>query len=149
IRQFEFVLFAIWANNPTDKAGQYVEQVWKAIHFYEDQLDKKVILAGDFNSNTIWDRKHREGNHSALVKKLSEKGIENVYHLFYKQVQGKELHPTFFTYRHKNKPYHLDYCFASRYFIERLENVEVGSYEQWTAYSDHKPLTVSFRMDEN
>ena len=149
IRRFEFVLFAIWANNPSDKAGQYVEQVWKAIHFYEDQLEKKVILAGDFNSNTIWDRKHRLENHSAVVKKLAENGIESAYHFFYKQEQGKEFHPTFFTYRHRNKPYHIDYCFASRYFIERLENVEVGNYEQWTAYSDHKPLTVTFRMDEN
>jgi len=29
---FDFNLFAIWANNPTDPDGQYVEQVWKAIH---------------------------------------------------------------------------------------------------------------------
>ncbi|HEX4850951.1 MAG TPA: hypothetical protein VFV08_09105, partial [Puia sp.] len=27
----EFNLFAIWANNPEDPDGQYVEQVWKAI----------------------------------------------------------------------------------------------------------------------
>jgi exodeoxyribonuclease III len=146
-KEFEFLLFAIWANNPAEKGSQYIEQVWKAIHFYEELLNTNTLLIGDFNSNTIWDKQHREGSHSAVVKKLSGKGIQSVYHLFYKQEQGKELHPTFFTYRHKDKPYHIDYCFASDYFIKRLEQVEVGSYEQWTAYSDHKPLIVTFSTD--
>jgi exodeoxyribonuclease III len=144
---FEFVLFAIWANNPTEKGSQYIEQVWKAIHFYEDLLDKRTLLLGDFNSNTIWDRQHKGGNHSSVVKKLSEKGIQSVYHWYFKQEQGSEVHPTFFTYRHKDKPYHIDYCFACDYFIKRLENVEVGTYENWSAYSDHKPLIITFRTD--
>jgi exodeoxyribonuclease III len=49
---FEFNLFAIWANNPKDPEGQYVEQVWKAIHYYDSLLTiKSTILVGDFNSN--------------------------------------------------------------------------------------------------
>ena len=57
----EFSLYAIWANNPDDLDGQYVEQVWKALHYYKKHLkNKNTILAGDFNSNTIWDRKRRE-----------------------------------------------------------------------------------------
>jgi len=143
-KDFDFVLLAIWANNPAEKGSQYIEQVWKAIHYYDEQLNGRTLLAGDFNSNTIWDKQHKEGSHSSVVQKLAEKGIQSVYHLFYKQQQGREMHPTFFTYRHKDKPYHLDYCFASDYFIKRLESVEVGSYEEWTAYSDHKPLVVTF-----
>lgn len=146
-KKFDFVLFAIWANNPTEKGSQYIGQIWKAIHFYENQLNRKTLLIGDFNSNTIWDKQHKEGSHSSVVKKLSEKGIQSVYHLFYNQEQGKEMHPTFFTYRHKDKPYHLDYCFASDYFINKLESVEVGTYEEWTAYSDHKPLIVTFKTN--
>lgn len=148
-KDFEFVLFAIWANNPMEKGGQYIEQVWKAIHFYEDLLDRNTLLIGDFNSNTIWDKQHRESNHSSVVQKLAEKGIHSVYHLFYKQEHGKENHPTFFTYRHQDKPYHIDYCFASDYFVKRLQHVEVGSYEKWTAYSDHKPLIVTFKIDQD
>jgi hypothetical protein len=65
--QFDFTLFAIWANNPTDPDGQYVTQIWKAIRYYDTLLtDKKSLLIGDFNSNTIWDRKHRASNHSTL-----------------------------------------------------------------------------------
>jgi exodeoxyribonuclease-3 len=144
--RFDFNLFAIWANNPKDPDGQYVEQVWKAIHHYDSLLaDKNIILAGDFNSNTIWDRKYRAGNHSNVVKYLEERGICSSYHLHHKQVQGKEEHPTLYMYRHKDKPYHIDYCFISAGLAEKLQSVEVGGYDFWTRYSDHVPLIATFR----
>src|SRR5580704_17896474 len=82
----DFTLFAVWAYNPDDPDGRYVEQVWKAIHHYDHLLSAKTtILAGDFNSNTIWDRKRRAGNHSNVVKYLEDKGIYSAYHLYKKQ----------------------------------------------------------------
>src|SRR5882757_3819187 len=33
--ELKLKLYAIWANNPNDPDGQYVEQVWKAIHHYD------------------------------------------------------------------------------------------------------------------
>lgn len=144
---FDFTLFAIWANNPEDKDGQYITQVWKAIHYYEDILGyKNVILAGDFNSNTIWDKQNAAGSHSVVVKMLAERNIFSAYHTFYKQEQGKELHPTLYLYRHLNRPYHIDYCFASSDFMEKLQDVEVGVYDDWAKYSDHKPVSVSFTL---
>jgi exodeoxyribonuclease III len=142
----DFVLYAVWANNPSDPDGAYVGQVWKAIHHYKDHLsDKLSILAGDFNSNTIWDKPRRTGNHSHVVSYLEEKKIYSAYHLHHKQVQGKEKHPTQYMYRHKDKPYHLDYCFVSHQFSKRLKSVEIGEYNFWTRYSDHVPLIVTFR----
>ncbi len=109
----DFILYAVWANNPNDPDGQYVEQVWKAVQYYDALLHKQTsVWAGDFNSNTIWDRKHRIGNHSHLVQRLEEKGIVSCYHFYHQQQQGKEKYPTLYLYRHKDKPYHLDYCFA-------------------------------------
>jgi exonuclease III len=144
---FNFILFAIWANNPDDKDGQYVTQIWKAIHYYEKIITtKQTILIGDFNSNTIWDKPRREGNHSTLVEKLASKKIISTYHNFHKQTQGKEEHATLFLYRHQNKPYHLDYCFASNDFIEKLENVEIGSFDDWMQHSDHCPIIVEFNI---
>ena len=141
----DFLLFAIWANNPADKEGAYVTQIWKAIHYYDQLLSgSKTILIGDFNSNTIWDKPRREGNHSTVVKKLESKNIFSTYHVFYQQEQGKEKHPTLYMYRHEDKPYHIDYCFASADFMNTLENVEVGNYPDWTKHSDHKPLIVTF-----
>ena len=141
----DFILYAVWANNPLDPDGQYVEQVWKAIHHYEKKLKtKQSILIGDFNSNTIWDRKYREGNHSNVVKRLEQKGIFSCYHLHHQQIQGKEQHPTFYLYRHKDKPYHLDYCFASANMINKIISVEIGDHDFWKHYSDHVPLIVTF-----
>jgi len=143
----DFIMFAIWANNPEDKDGQYVTQVWKAINYYEDLItENKTILIGDFNSNTIWDKPRREGNHTTVVNKLESKKIYSTYHQYFNQIQGKEEHPTLYLYRHENKPYHLGYCFASNDFIEILESVEVGTYQHWTMHSDHKPLIINFNL---
>jgi len=144
---FEFTLFAIWANNRNDPDGQYVEQVWKAVHHYDQLLNNgPIILTGDFNSNKIWDKHHRIANHSAVVAKLAEKNIVSVYHEFLEQEQGKENHPTFFLQRNKNKPYHIDYCFTSPDLYCRVKDIEIGTYENWIAYSDHTPLMINFEI---
>ena len=143
--EFDFTLYAIWAWNPNDPDGKYVEQVWKALQHYEKHLtNKPVILAGDFNSNTIWDKKYRVGNHSHVVQRLAEKNIYSTYHLHHKQEQGKEKHPTLYMYRHKDKPYHIDYCFASAELANKLQSVEIGKHKFWTQYSDHVPVIVTF-----
>lgn len=143
----EFSLFAVWANNPQDKGYQYIGQVWKAMNFYAGLLrNKKTILVGDFNSNTIWDKPRREGNHSTVVKFLEARGIHSTYHKFFSQNQGKEKHNTLFMYRHKDKSYHIDYCFASKDLIRKLSHVEVGKHSKWCKHSDHTPLIVSFNI---
>lgn len=140
-----FNLFAIWAYNPTDMDGRYIEQVRKAIIHYDALLSNKpTIMIGDFNSNTIWDKKHRTSNHSNIVKLLEEKNIFSLYHLYQKQVQGKEQHPTYYMYRHLHRPYHIDYCFASVDFVSILKTVEIGDFGFWKTYSDHSPLIVEF-----
>ena len=141
----EFTLFAIWANNPTDADGQYITQVWKAVNYYKTLLKSKpTILIGDFNSNTIWDRPKREGNHSTVVRILEQEGIHSVYHRHLDIKHGRETHPTLYLYRHQDKPYHIDYCFAPDAMLEHLSSVEVGDFEFWCRYSDHVPLIVTF-----
>jgi len=145
--KLEFTLFAIWANNPQDKGYEYIGQLWKAVNFYSELLrNKKTMLVGDFNSNTIWDKPRREGNHSTVVNLLAKKGITSTYHKFFNQMQGQENHKTLFMYRHKDKSYHIDYCFASGDFIKRIVKVEVGAHNDWYKYSDHTPLIVSFNI---
>ena len=143
----DFTLFAIWAYNPQDRDYMYIGQVWKAIHYYESILKgKNIILAGDFNSNVIWDKLHRKISHSMVVEKLSSLNIFSTYHTHLNLAQGVEEHPTYFMYRHQNRPYHIDYCFASGDLIDKLENVEIGTHEQWAQHSDHSPVIVSFKV---
>ena len=142
---FGFTLFAVWANNPKDPDGRYITQVWKAIQHYDALItNSRTVLVGDFNSNTIWDKPRREGNHSKVVQRLQAKGIHSVYHTYYNQAQGQEQHPTFYLYRHQNKPYHLDYCFVSTDLLQQLTTVEIGNYNSWVDYSDHVPVIVTF-----
>ena len=146
---FRFNLFLVWAYNPDDIEGRYITQVWKALNYYDELLtDRSTMFIGDFNSNTIWDyKKHRLGSHSAVVKQFEDKGIFSAYHTHYKQTQGAEGHPTFYMYRHKNKPYHIDYCFVSKDMLGKLKSVDIGEYDDWTKYSDHVPLIVTFATD--
>ncbi len=142
-----FILLAIWANNAQDPEGRYIEQVWKALHYYEKLLKQPIILTGDFNSNTIWDKPRREGNHTAVVNQLAKRNIHSIYHQQYQQAQGKEAHPTFYLQRKKEKPYHIDYCFASQSFCERLSSIQMGEYEEWIGLSDHMPLIIRFNTN--
>ena len=92
-----YTLFAIWANNPEDRDFPYIGQIWKAIKHYQSQLgQKRTLLVGDFNSNSIWDRPKRAGNHSTVVRILAENGIESTYHKYFKQQQGEEKQPTLY-----------------------------------------------------
>jgi len=142
-----FTFFAIWAmNNKENCEARYIGQIWLATNYYIELLSNSTILIGDFNSNKIWDYKDRVGNHTDVVNKLGEKNIFSAYHKYFKQEQGKENRPTFFLHHNKNKPYHIDYCFVSSDIIDKIENVEVGSYDQWTTHSDHSPLTMTFKI---
>jgi len=142
---FRFFLFAVWAQRTKDYDYRHIGQIWKAISHYKEILsNEKVIIIGDFNSNIMWDKNHRLASHSMTVEALSNLLIYSSYHNHYGVSQGGESHPTFFLYRHKNKPYHIDYCFTSNYFNKRLKSVLVGNYDDWRKYSDHLPLIVDF-----
>ncbi len=144
--KISLTIFAIWSQKP-EKHDNYTEQVWNAAHFYSDLLDREnVILAGDFNSNTIWDKPRRVSNHSNLVDFLKNKNIFSTYHHFHKQSQGQEKDNTLFMHRKIDRPYHIDYCFVSSNLIDKLENVEIGAYETWTKHSDHKPLIITLNL---
>ncbi len=143
--QVSIHLLAIWAHNPDDKDGQYITQVWKALDCYKTFINRKnTVLIGDFNSNTIWDRPRRKGNHSDVVRQLASKGIHSVYHQYFRHEHGKEVDPTHYLYRHEKRKYHLDYCFASGDLLASLRSVQVGEYHAWRPYSDHVPIIVRF-----
>ena len=140
-----FLLLAIWAmNNKINREARYIGQIWLAINYYQKLLDHSSILIGDFNSNKIWDYKGRAGNHTDVVDMLNKNNISSIYHTYFSQEQGKEKHPTFFLHKKTLKPYHIDYCFASIDLLNKVKNVEIGNYEDWTNYSDHSPLIISF-----
>jgi len=146
-----FVLFAIWAmDNKENKDARYIGQIWHAINYYSDLLlNENTILVGDFNSNKIWDKKDRVGNHTDVVNKLKEKRIYSLYHKKTGFEHGKENHPTFYMYRKTEKPYHIDYCFASEKIINNGFDLSVGEASEWIELSDHTPIIIEINRVNN
>jgi exonuclease III len=65
-----FNLVATWCHG-TSSRYPYIGQLWKYLKLHKSKLDK-AIIAGDLNSNKLWDKKRRKWNHSEVVKVLSE-----------------------------------------------------------------------------
>lgn len=138
-------LLAIWAMGHKQKAHSYVGQIYRAIQHYADFLrERDTIVLGDFNSNAIWDRERKVGNHSAVVKELAAAGLASVYHETFGEVHGQEQQQTFFLHRSPQKGYHLDYCFVPQSWLGDLQRVTVGAFDPWCSRSDHTPLLAEF-----
>lgn len=145
-----FLLFAVWAmNNKEEPQARYIAQVWLALRYYSHLLNLRTILIGDFNSNQIWDIKERWGNHSDVVGILRNSKIYSLYHEQNKITHGQEKEHTFFMYRKIEKPYHIDYCFASKDFFETGISLQLGKTSEWLNISDHVPLIVNTNKTQN
>lgn len=139
----DFDLIGVWTHRNNSPNFGYIGQFWKYLQLHKPKL-AKTLIAGDFNSNVIWDQWDRWWNHSDVVTELSEIGIESLYHSFSGELQGNETRPTLFHQRNLNKPYHIDYIFGSSEFVENLKQIEIGILEKWFPLSDHLPVISEF-----
>jgi exodeoxyribonuclease-3 len=133
-RPTPFTLIAVWACAVGAKrADRYIGQVYQALIAQPEWfIGNPVVLAGDLNSNRIWDAHRLVGNHSDVVKFLDERGLVSVYHEHFGEPQGEETRRTMYLFRHEDKPFHIDYIFIPREWAARLNAVEVRRYEQWS-----------------
>lgn len=137
----ELNLLAAWTKH--QKTHRYIGQLWRYLSENEEYVrSNKQIICGDLNSNVIWDKPWREWNHSSVIKMLEEKHIYSLYHKHFKEEQGRESSPTLFMQRNKEKPYHIDYIFASNDLANAASNFCVGAGERWLEFSDHMPVYV-------
>lgn len=135
-------LLAVWTHYNNSPNFGYMGQFWKYLQLHKSKMNK-IIIAGDFNSNVIWDEWDRWWNHSDVVRELSEIGIESLYHIHTKELQGKETKPTFYLQKNLEKPYHIDYCFAPKQYAASLKGLNIEPFENWKHLSDHVPMITS------
>ena len=135
----EINLLAVWTHRNNSPNFGYIGQLWKYIQVNKDKLND-TLIAGDFNSNAIWDEWDRWWNHSDVVAELKELGIESIYHKLTGEQQGKESKPTLYFQRKLTKPYHIDYIFGTSKFIKKTRNFEIGHADKWIKFSDHMPI---------
>jgi exonuclease III len=135
-----FNLLGTWCHGANSPTFGYIGQLWKYLQIHKANLGK-CIIAGDFNSNVIWDRWDRWWNHSDVVRELRELKIESLYHKHNAgEEEGKELQPTFYLQKNLAKPYHIDYVFASDNFKASLKVLTIGNPDEWIKISDHMPV---------
>ena len=67
----------------------------------------------------------------------------SAYHAHHKVTPGEELHSTHFWRRWKTAPWHIDFCLIPEGWVPKVRDVQVGTFEEWRAESDHCPVTVS------
>ena len=145
---WNFHLVAVWAMPQTNPRGSsYVGQVCRAIDTYAAFIRAQdTLLAGDFNSNQIFDRRHRPCNHSTVVEQLAQYGIVSLYHEYFHESHGQESQPTFYLTKMVTRPFHLDYFFAPTAWSKRVSRLAVGEFAEWRPWSDHCPLFVEVDM---
>jgi exonuclease III len=139
-----FTLIAVWACAVKgNRRESYVGQIHKALRWRREWFGVgPIVIAGDFNSNAIFDRNRPKANHTTMVNELREKyGLVSAYHVAYKMEHGAEEAPTFHLYRHIGKPYHFDYIFVPTMWCEVM-TADVGRHCDWSSDSDHCPLWV-------
>ena len=138
-----FDLVAVWNHYNNSPTFGYIGQLWKYLQINKSDMTN-CIVAGDFNGNKIWDRPLRWWNHTDVVTEFEEIGIRSLYHEYFKESQGKETQPTFFLQRKIEKPYHIDYVFASRQIISEVASFQVASSNNWLERSDHLPIFIEW-----
>jgi endonuclease/exonuclease/phosphatase family metal-dependent hydrolase len=141
IADLDLNVVAIWACVKTPQL-RYV----RVIHAALERLDPFIraapaVLAGDFNSNAFWDKKHGALDHSHMTARLEAFGLRSVYHVQTGEQHGAELTPTWYMYRNRTKGYHLDYAYLSDSLIPGA-SLSIGHPEAWLPHSDHMPLTL-------
>lgn len=135
----DFDLLGVWTHRNNSPNFGYIGQFWKYLQVNKTKLNS-TIIAGDFNSNVIWDEWDRWWNHSDVVMELKELGIESLYHKFTGEAQGNETNPTLYFQKKLERPYHIDYVFGPQKFSDKLIKIEIGQIDKWLGISDHMPI---------
>ncbi|MDX5482870.1 MAG: endonuclease/exonuclease/phosphatase family protein, partial [Hymenobacteraceae bacterium] len=138
-----FDLLAVWTHYNNSPNFGYIGQFWKYLQINKGKLSK-TLIAGDFNSNAIWDEWDRWWNHSDVVNELKGIGIDSLYHVFSGQEQGQETVPTLYFQRKLDRPYHINYVFGAQCFNDRLKRYDIGQPDHWLGISDHMPVFCEF-----
>ena len=135
-----FNLLGVWTNpnNEDTNTKKYPIEILKYydLHNQSDFFNEDMIICGDFNCDASLKGAHGENVHK-VVEKLSECNLVDVYHNLNDEKEGEESQPTFYMYRHLDKPLHLDHIFAS---AGRVKELKIGDEERWLEESDHLPM---------
>jgi hypothetical protein len=139
-----FTLFAVWSV-PHLVTKTYVQCLFDALDTYKELLaSPRIIWAGDFNNNVVLGPRKSPRHFSFVIAAMEQLGFQSLYHLHRGANHGEEKEPTFFLHHNPDRPFHLDYIFASADLCGAEVEVTVGTPADWLKSSDHMPVSCTF-----
>lgn len=137
-----FILVNVWTlPTPT-----YEEYALKAASISVASLGAELptVLIGDFNASPAI--RYQRKTAAEMMRRLRDEfGLVSAYHAHHQVEPGCERDATLF---HRWKPdcrFHVDYCFVPETWIKSIQDVRVGSFDEWED-SDHRPLTIDLEL---
>lgn len=149
------LLLGVWAMNhrarrtpPDTKPGR---QVQLALDRYVTPGDDgRVIVAGDFNDNTGWNKRARPFTMADCIDALRQQNLVSAYHRHRNVGFGSEPDGTLFweAIGGTVNTYHIDYIWMPESW--GVDRVDIGNRSQWydTKVSDHVPLVAEIAIPE-
>ena len=140
-----FHMIAVWPYATKIRLNSY-RQAHQGLEKHRDWiLESPTIVLGDFNQS----RKIKGDGWKSLVKLTNDLGLTSAYHEHFKQEFGEESSPTYFHLGDELNPFHLDYCFLPKQWVQYITSVEVKPYDQYKGISDHVPLIVDLDLPKS
>ena len=145
-RPLKLHLLMVW----TRQEHQYIQGLDVALSKYARFLKAAPsVVVGDFNGNAIWDNPRRPTDFSRVASRLKDQfGLVSAYHARSGEAFGSESQATYYFWRRRTRPFHLDYCFVPTHWAEDLVKVSILDAPPWDALSDHRPLVVDFALTD-
>ena len=133
-----FMFVGVWIH------PRYNQVAWEAMSACAAAADGlPMVAAGDFNSSPGV-RSQRSESLKFLQRMRHELGLVSAYHYLYGEGPGVETRASHYFRWKESAPFHLDYCFIPEDWLQRLVEVEIGTFEDWPQ-SDHRPLTAEIK----
>lgn len=136
-----FTLVGAWACDP------YCEELCDWLQAVEGKIDNDTVIIGDLNSNVNLDPRHLKASgksYGNALDILAGKGLHDMWHHHRNEKQGEESVPTFYLYRHLDKPFHIDHCLASPNLVR---DIKIHSRWKWLSMSDHLPIEIELNIE--
>lgn len=148
-----FNLLAVWAQNASGGITRKHQPgpLRLALTRYRSFLaERPAVVAGDWNSNAIWDKPGWRINHMHKIRVLEEMGLVSAYHAVTGERQGEETTPThYWRDRREDGPtYHIDFVCLPQPWLAQITHFEVGGFAAWcgSGLSDHVPIVVDIDL---